>query len=242
MEIPLLTPYDVELRVSQLNQTQYGTYCTLLVYKDARCDMRYLDECFGSLNWKRSHEVINGNLFCTVSVWDTDKGQWISKQDVGVESNTEAVKGACSDSFKRACVNLGIGRELYDAPVIRFKLEDKEVAIGSNGKPKTYSKFIVTRMAYDKDKHCYTTFEVVDGNGKVRFSLDQKENSLPIAPANNVVAEQPKHTAGGSNGLSALNNMCSECGGQITSLRVAEFSTKRFGRPLCFSCQKAYAA
>ena len=133
--IPLLTPNDVELRVSQIQQTSYGTYVTLLCYKDARCDMRILDSVYGPMNWQRSHEMIGGNLFCTISIWDKEKQQWISKQDVGVESNTEATKGQASDAEKRAAFNWGIGRELYNAPNIRFKLNENEVFVGSNGKP-----------------------------------------------------------------------------------------------------------
>lgn len=49
--IPLLTPNDVELRVSQIQQTSYGIYVTLLCYKDARCDMRILDSVYGPMNW-----------------------------------------------------------------------------------------------------------------------------------------------------------------------------------------------
>ena len=74
-EIPLLTPSDVELRVSQIQQTNYGCYVTLLCYKDARCDMKVLDAVFGPMNWTRTHEIINGNLFCTVSIWDEVKEQ-----------------------------------------------------------------------------------------------------------------------------------------------------------------------
>ena len=72
-KIPLLTPNDVELRVGSIQQTSYGVYANLLVYKDARCDMRILDQTFGMMNWKREHSVINGSLFCTVSIWDSEK-------------------------------------------------------------------------------------------------------------------------------------------------------------------------
>lgn len=89
---------------------------TLLLYKDARCDMNILDETVGAFNWQRSH--IRDNANCIVSIWDDEKKQWISKEDVGTESNTEAEKGLASDSFKRACFNWGIGRELYTAPFI----------------------------------------------------------------------------------------------------------------------------
>ena len=119
-EIPLLTPADVELRVAQIQQTTYGTYVTLLCYKDARCDMNILDEVFGRTNWKRTHEVLNGNLFCILSIWDEEKQQWVPKEDVGTESNTEATKGQASDSFKRASVNVGIGKAFVYRLIIIF--------------------------------------------------------------------------------------------------------------------------
>ena len=88
--IPLLTPNDVELRVSQIQQTSYGTYVTLLCYKDARCDMNILDETVGPYNWKRSHTRDNAN--CIVSIYDSEKKEWISKEDTGTESFTEKEK------------------------------------------------------------------------------------------------------------------------------------------------------
>lgn len=103
---------EIECRISTINDKGL----TLLLYKDARCDMNILDETVGAFNWKREHSRDNAN--CTVSIWDPEKSQWISKEDTGTESNTEAAKGLASDSFKRACFNWGIGRELYTAPRI----------------------------------------------------------------------------------------------------------------------------
>ena len=88
-DIRLLNADEIDARVATV--TQKG--CSLLLYKDARCDMRLLDETFGSMNWTRSHEVIDGNLYCNVSVWDEEKKIWITKQDVGTESYTEKEKG-----------------------------------------------------------------------------------------------------------------------------------------------------
>ena len=234
-DIPLLTPSDVELRVAQIQQTQYGYYVTLLCYKDARCDMRVLDAVFGSMNWTRTHEVINGNLFCTVSIWDEDKKQCISKQDVGVESNTEAAKGQASDSFKRACTNVGIGRELYEAPDIRFKLNDTEVSVGTNGKPKTYAKFHVGAMAYNKDLGKFTEFTVMDNDGNVRFELRKERRTetnsqQPIPWMNEQRTTNPQFSQGAS--------FCSECNAHITSPKVADYSMKKYGRVLCYNCQK----
>ena len=110
--IRLLRADEIECRIGMINEKGLS----LLLYKDARVDMKILDEVYGQFNWQRKHEVIGGNLYCTVSIWDDEKQQWISKMDVGTKSNTEQEKGEASDSFKRACFSHGIGRELYTAP------------------------------------------------------------------------------------------------------------------------------
>lgn len=240
-EIPLLKPEDVELRVNLLTTTQYGTYCTLLCYKDARCDQRYLDAVFGPMNWQRSHQLINGSLFCTVEVYDDDKGIWVKKQDVGSESNTEAVKGECSDSFKRACFNWGIGRELYQAPNIFFKLDDNEVTMGTNSKPKTYARFHVVTMVFDRELNKFTEFTVADDKGNIRFSLEK--SVAQVIPQPKISAStQTKPILQQPAGVPAFNTMCADCGAEIKSQRVADFSIKRFHRPLCYTCQQHQAA
>ena len=125
---------------------------SILLYKDARFDMNILDEAIGITNWKRHHEVINGNLFCTVEVWDEEKKEWISKQDVGKESYTEKEKGQASDSFKRACFNLGIGRELYTAPFIWIPNKYVNIQQGRNGKPTTNDRFKVEKIVIESKK------------------------------------------------------------------------------------------
>ena len=105
-EIRLLRADEIECRIGTMNERGLS----LLLFKDARVDQKVLDETFTPMGWKRSHQLINGSLFCTVEVWDESKGQWVGKQDVGTESYSEKEKGAASDSFKRACFNWGIGR------------------------------------------------------------------------------------------------------------------------------------
>ena len=114
MKFRTLTAEEVECRIGIVRDKGVS----LLLYKDARCDMAILDETVGPENWQRAHEVVNGNLFCKVGIWRSQFSDWVWKQDVGVESRTEAEKGQASDAFKRACVNWGIGRELYTAPFI----------------------------------------------------------------------------------------------------------------------------
>jgi hypothetical protein len=113
-----LQVHQIEFRVQSINK---GGYATILAYKNARADMQRLDEVCTPLGWKREHVLNNHN--CIVSIWCDDKKQWVSKEDTGTESNAEAQKGLASDSFKRACFNWGIGRELYDYPVIQIKLK-----------------------------------------------------------------------------------------------------------------------
>lgn len=136
-----LEPDEVECRISTISNKGLA----LLLYKDARVDQNVLDETVGVLNWKREHQMIGDRLYCTVSVWDPQKNQWISKQDVGTESYTEKEKGQASDSFKRACFNIGIGRELYTAPFIWINSGDCEIS-EKNGKKVCYDKFIVKKM------------------------------------------------------------------------------------------------
>ena len=101
--IPTLMPEDIECRVQQVKETQSGVGAVVLLYKNARVDMRILDDVFGPMNWQREHARDNAN--CIISVWDSEKNQWIRKEDTGTESNTEAEKGLASDSFKRAGFN-----------------------------------------------------------------------------------------------------------------------------------------
>lgn len=133
---------EIECRIGQIKDTGL----TLLLYKDARCDMNVLDETVGAMNWKREHTRDNKN--CIVSIYDEDKKDWVSKEDTGTESNTEAEKGLASDSFKRACVNWGIGRELYTAPLIWISSTNCEIKSIGNGKFRCYDQFKVAKLTY----------------------------------------------------------------------------------------------
>ena len=144
MKFRKLRADEIDCRVGQMKPNGL----TLLLYKDARCDMNILDETVGPLNWKREHTRDNQN--CIVSVWDDDKKQWVSKEDTGTQSNTEAEKGLASDSFKRACVNWGIGRELYTAPFIWVKREDYET-YKVDSKERLKDSFAVVKLTYKKN-------------------------------------------------------------------------------------------
>ena len=159
-EIRTLKASEISCRVNQINDKGL----TLLLYKDARVDMDILDETFGTMNWKKEYTRDNRN--CIVSVYDDEKKEWVSKEDTGTESNSEAEKGLASDSFKRACVNWGIGRELYTAPFIWIG-KDKVNLTEKNGKWTTYDKFYVNKIGY-KDKSIIA-LSIRNQDGKIVF-------------------------------------------------------------------------
>ena len=161
MDIRLLKANEIECRIGTFKE---GKGISLLLYKDARVDMRILDEVFGFDGWEREHQLIDGKLFCTVRVWSEKRNCWISKQDVGTESNTEKEKGQVSDAFKRACFNLGIGRELYTAPFIWIP--------ASMGYTK-YEKFEVKEIGYNEDREI-NMLVIVDSKGKECFKFGKK--------------------------------------------------------------------
>jgi len=144
MEFRDLKSNEIEIRVGTVKEKGVS----LLLYKDARCDMIILDETVGNMHWQRHH--LRDNQNCIVSIYCTEKQQWIEKEDTGTESFTEKQKGLASDSFKRACFNWGIGRELYTAPFIW--IQEGGVNISKRGdKFTTYDKFEVEKIAV-KDK------------------------------------------------------------------------------------------
>lgn len=137
---------EIECRVQSVKENGL----VLLLYKNARCDMNILDETVGSANWQREHYECKGNLFCRVGIKVTDPTsfdrEWVWKSDCGTESNTEAQKGEASDSFKRACFNWGIGRELYTSPFLWIPADKCTIKDGRNGAKQCYDKFEVEKI------------------------------------------------------------------------------------------------
>lgn len=171
MKFRELKANEIDVRIGQAFATSKWQGVSLLLYKNARVDMDILDETVGEENWQRRHEVINENLYCTVGIWSEGKQQWIWKSDCGTESNTEKEKGEASDSFKRACVNWGIGRELYTAPkdmLIACELDEKK-------KPKDKKlKFFVSHINYEDRRISELT--IVNQNGEVLYQYPKKGN------------------------------------------------------------------
>ena len=150
-----LTADEVKVRVNTINDK----YCTLLLYKDSRCDMNVLDDTVGPFGWSRKHYECKGNLYCSVGIYDTESNQWVFKDDCGTENFTEKEKSEASDSFKRACTNWGIGRELYTAPVMKVKADVCGVYVNDKDKYSTNAHFYVSE--YEVTEGVITKLSVV---------------------------------------------------------------------------------
>jgi len=177
-----------ELRADEIDcrpATITAAGISLLLYKDARVDMDILDETVGPMNWQREHLRDNAN--CKVGIWDEEKKQWVWKEDTGTESNTEKEKGLASDSFKRACFNWGIGRELYTAPFIWITNKQANIEeAGLNAKGKmtyaTKDKFYVSTIEITNKK--ITSLTIVNQKtGEVVFEYKLKDYDDKIGKA-----------------------------------------------------------
>lgn len=162
MEFRTLKASEIEIRLSRVN----GNTGAFLLYKDSRCDMRLLDETVGAENWQRKHYECKGNLFCSVGIKCGDEWTW--KDDAGSESNVEKEKGEASDSFKRACTNWGIGRELYTAPYIAVEAKKDENIKNLRLKIKD--------IEYNKDREI-SKLVIVDNKSNIRYTYPYKPSN-----------------------------------------------------------------
>jgi hypothetical protein len=112
-----------------------------VAYVDARDVMNRLDEVMGIDKWACA-PVPGAKLYWQVSLKFGD--EWITKCDAGDESKIEATKGEASDAFKRAAVKWGVGRFLYDIPMVWVDLDQDKRPVDKQGK-----------RIWDLTKHCH---------------------------------------------------------------------------------------
>ena len=233
MQFRKLVADEIEVRVAQIKTDKLS----VLLYKDARVDQRLLDETVGAEYWQRSHEMVGGNLYCTVSIFNKTLDTWVSKQDVGTESNTEKEKGQASDSFKRACFNWGIGRELYTAPSIWINNPDAGIEKDEKGKLTTRKRFKVGKIAYDENGNI-NDLVITDGYGNPVWEMGKPQRK----------AAKPKEKSKDAEALNRINDadvqriveLCNEAGVKMSDTfnkPVNTFTPAEFARA-CEALQK----
>lgn len=109
---------EIEIKPCQVAKDQ--SWVQVLLYKTSRVDMQILTEMYGS-KWKSSYQMVGDSLFCTISVYDNELGEWISRTDCGEkDAGISEEKSYATSAFKRAATQFGIGIELYSTPKIKF--------------------------------------------------------------------------------------------------------------------------
>ncbi|MDB4978035.1 MAG: recombinase [Candidatus Peribacteria bacterium] len=108
---------DVEWRIGRAGYTFNGKlYATALAYITNRAIMNRLDQVCGPENWRNEfrewHVGSRHGVLCGLSI--RINNEWVTKWDAAENTDIEPVKGGISDSMKRAGVQWGIGRYLYD--------------------------------------------------------------------------------------------------------------------------------
>ena len=105
---------DIEWRIQQAGKNNNGIWAKVLAYVTNRAIMKRLDEVCGKAGWRNEYRDIpnNGGVECGISI--KVEGEWSTKWDAGENTQVEAVKGGRSGAMKRAAVQWGIGRYLYN--------------------------------------------------------------------------------------------------------------------------------
>ena len=230
----LLTADDIEVKVKQVS----AKGAVLLLYKTARTDMDILDETVGAENWKDDYKEIKGNLYCTISIYDKEKSEWIEKWDCGIESREDGdgneKKGEASDAFKRAGFRWGIGRELYSSPLVWVSSSDFTIkSYTANGKEKfkTDDRFSVKSISYDSNRRVNQLTIVNDKTRKVVYTF----GSEPVEKK-----EYPKLTC--DNCSKVIVGYTNTRGRQVPPEELIKQTKMKFGKQYCLDCAKAMSA
>ena len=183
MEFRKLRADEISVRIG----TKQNNNFTLLLYKDARCDMNILDETVSQYNWQRKHYMLGDDIYCSVGIFDPIGKCWVWKDDCGSAGNFEQEKSKSSDAFKRACFNWGIGRELYTSPTIRVKQSADD-----------FYKFRVARIDYNENGEiCELVIEGMDKSFKwvQLFALNGNKKSYAKPVVKETVSDDVKLAA-----------------------------------------------
>ena len=152
-------------RVQSYHKTK--AQATVMTYIDARQVMDLLDE-YAIYGWGRTHHSIDGKVYCSITINMPD-GTVQTRTDCGTESSTEKEKGQSSDSFKRAAVNFGIGRFLYDLPIMYIDTD----TVKAQG---NYPKFLDGNKQPIKDLNKYCN-DLIQGKKPVDNRAELKPNT-----------------------------------------------------------------
>ena len=167
---------DIEFRVLRTNKAKTEGY--IAAYVDSRAIQRRLDKVVGWENWQNDFDVTqsapNGEptFVCKLSIYSTEKGEWLTKSNGAGTTDIEPIKGGLSSAFKRAASMWGIGRYLYDMKDIKCPI-DQGKYIPDNEKYMLEQKYIkfIDKLLAEKNE-----------SGKQPSKENEKEEGTKAAP------------------------------------------------------------
>lgn len=120
-------PEDLEWRLQ--NTIEEKMRGLAVPYVTNRAIQNRLDEVCGPENWYNDFKPWHSNgkkeaQLCGIAIYFEGRG-FITKWDGAEDSDIESVKGGLSDSMKRAAVQWGIGRVLYDLNTVWVEIEKR---------------------------------------------------------------------------------------------------------------------
>jgi hypothetical protein len=213
---------------------------------DARAVQSRLDETVGPGNWEFDFEVICQDLngvaikgrLTVLGVTKCEAGEHWKASD---RDKIEVFKAAVSDALKRCAVQFGIGRYLYELEVARagqMTQAERDAAarkVGYLGSPEVHD-FPCSTCGADVDielaRKCQRTY-----GGRVFCVKHKGEMDEGIEAQKSVAEAKPLYASKPAEGKPVTATKCSNCPRPLTQ-GVLTTSTRIYGKPLCFDCQK----
>ena len=115
-----IQPNEIEWRVQSVTSTGK---MIVVPYINNRCVMQRFDAAFGPTNWTSEFREIGNGFICRLTVTVDD--HFVYREDGASKTNIEPEKGGISDAMKRAAVQFGLGRCLYDYPKVMIETDGK---------------------------------------------------------------------------------------------------------------------
>ena len=139
-------PEDLEWRLQQTFEDKMRGIA--VPYVTNRAIQNRLDESVGPENWYNEYKPWHGTgkkeaRLCGITIYFEGRG-FITKWDGAEDSDIEPVKGGLSDSMKRAAVQWGVGRVLYNMDTVWVNIEKrgKTHIIKESERPKLDNEYL----------------------------------------------------------------------------------------------------
>ncbi|MCK4621265.1 MAG: hypothetical protein KAT62_03520 [Desulfuromonadales bacterium] len=184
----LSRPFDpqyLEWRIQQSGISGGNPWAMVLAYVTNRAIQMRLDDVVGPAKWKNEYKPDGDGFLCGLSIKIDD--EWITKWDGAEKTSIEPMKGGLSNSMKRAAVQWGIGRYLYNLEVV----------------------FAVCKTVNSRrdSKNNYVSMK---GDGKSRVGVDWETPNVPMWALPGVSAEEYLQAIDDSGDIATLKHAYKE--------------------------------